>query len=47
MTKDVHINNPKSVAEGDGIPSRFAHGLHEHRHFEEAVVPWKIASRVD
>src|SRR5580698_347172 len=46
MIKDVHINNPKSVAEADGIPSRFTHGLRERRHFREAVAPWRSPSRV-
>src|ERR1700722_10489096 len=46
MIEDVHINNPKSVAEGDGIPSRFTHGLRERRHFREAVAHWRSPSCV-
>src|SRR5579864_3820826 len=46
MIKDVHINNPKYPARGDGIPSRLARGLREIRHFGEELAPRRSRSRV-
>ena len=44
-----HQTTPSTLLNRDGIPSRdgkFAHGLHEHRHFGGAVVAWRSPPRV-
>ena len=46
MIKDVDINILATFLSEDEIPSRLAHGLREHRHFGEAVVPWRSPLRV-